>query len=113
MVIITGIEVKLARVYYGCQMFTLIRHFSLQPANRFDMGRVDRIDVFAIFSKMVVCGNISTVSYVRGNISTFYKNKLIFGPRSYALPVLSFAAFFNPNPTVFPPIIDCGPWMFA
>lgn len=34
-----------------------------------NVGRVDRIDVFAIFGKMVVCGNISTILYVRGNIS--------------------------------------------
>jgi len=33
------------------------------------MGRVDTIDVFAVFGEMVVCGNISTISYVRGNIS--------------------------------------------
>ena len=34
------------------------------------MGRVDGIDLFVIFSERVVCGNMSTISYVRGNIST-------------------------------------------
>lgn len=37
------------------------------------MGRVDRIDVFAIFNEIVVCGNISTVSYVCGNMSIIGK----------------------------------------
>jgi len=35
-----------------------------------NMGRVDGIDLFVIFSERVVCGNMSTISYVRGNIST-------------------------------------------
>src|SRR5690625_3336696 len=43
--------------------------YSRQQCHQLDVGRVDRIDVFAIFSKMVVCGNISTISYVRGNKS--------------------------------------------
>ena len=34
------------------------------------MGRVDTIDVFTNFNKRLVCGNMSTISYVRGNIST-------------------------------------------
>lgn len=34
-----------------------------------NMGRVDRIDVFAILGEMVVCGNMSTITYVRGNRS--------------------------------------------
>jgi len=36
------------------------------------MGRVDRIDVFAIFNEIVVCGNMSTISYVRGNMSNAF-----------------------------------------
>ncbi|HBH2272443.1 TPA: hypothetical protein ACG3GW_003779 [Clostridioides difficile] len=36
------------------------------------MGRVDRIDVFMIFSETVVYGNISTNLYVRGNITTSF-----------------------------------------
>src|SRR5690625_6265651 len=44
--------------------------FPRQQCYQLHMGRVDRIDVFAIFNEIVVCGNISTISYVRGNIST-------------------------------------------
>src|SRR5699024_9801954 len=51
------------------QLYILVRHIPLQPSNRFDMGRVDRIDVFSIFTEMGVYGNISTDFYVRGNIS--------------------------------------------
>lgn len=44
------------------------------------MGRVDRIDIFAIFNEKDVCGNIWSNSYVRGNISTnstVYKKGLL------------------------------------
>src|SRR5690625_4836868 len=51
---------------------TLHQFLSIHPRHQcyqLDMGRVDRIDVFAIFSETVVCGNMSTNLYVRGNIS--------------------------------------------
>ena len=44
------------------------------------MRRVDIIDIFAIFNEKVVCGNIPTNSYARGNISTnrsVYKKGLL------------------------------------
>ncbi|MEW9054063.1 MAG: hypothetical protein AB2392_23140 [Neobacillus sp.] len=59
-----------------------------------------------------VVGNKSKALFalsVGGNISTNYKNKLIFGACSYALPDLSLAAFFNPNPMHISIRIASGP----
>jgi len=59
---------------YSINLYSLVN-----KATNSTGGRVDRIDVIAIFSEMVVCGNISTDLLVRGNISIN-----IFNPYSAA-----------------------------
>src|SRR5699024_2480432 len=61
------------QIYFHFMKSSILKTFTTSLSryqhNTLHMGRVDRIDAFAIYSKTVVCGNMSTISYVRGNIS--------------------------------------------
>ena len=63
------LKLKTGNVYYDSGEFILMILTQFYVGNNFCVGRVDRIDVFSIFTEMGVYGNISTDLYVRGNIS--------------------------------------------
>ena len=51
-------------------------HHPRHQCYHLNMGRVDTINVFGIFTGMVVCGNMSTIARVCGNRSILHNIKL-------------------------------------